>query len=71
MQVVEARRFLAAEGDATPLTNLVYMGMVCACIMIKAPSPKGLACLQPGAFVAPPFLGSLQTPLDPPKSAAG
>jgi len=27
-QVVEARRFLAAEKDATPLTNLVYMGMV-------------------------------------------
>mmetsp|Transcript_28832 Transcript_28832/g.74419 ORF Transcript_28832/g.74419 Transcript_28832/m.74419 type:complete len:452 (+) Transcript_28832:65-1420(+) len=26
-QVVEARRFLNAEGDDTPLTNLVYMGM--------------------------------------------
>ncbi|KAJ9526768.1 hypothetical protein QJQ45_017480 [Haematococcus lacustris] len=26
-QVVEARRFLAAEQDSTPLTNLVFMGM--------------------------------------------
>eukprot|EP00198_Chlamydomonas_reinhardtii_P012403 XP_001701740.1 predicted Fe-S-cluster redox enzyme [Chlamydomonas reinhardtii] len=26
-QVVEARRFLAQEGDRTPLTNLVFMGM--------------------------------------------
>ncbi|KAG2489539.1 hypothetical protein HYH03_011990 [Edaphochlamys debaryana] len=26
-QVVAARRFLAAEGDRTPLTNLVFMGM--------------------------------------------
>ncbi|KAG2435216.1 hypothetical protein HXX76_007299 [Chlamydomonas incerta] len=26
-QVVEARRFLAQEGDRTPLTNMVFMGM--------------------------------------------